>query len=133
MAGKHYKRCPVCGRKMKHQATDFQHCRCGISFFRRTPDMVFGLERKKIGQKIKQVGVIKWKNEEGGKAVKQKIISNIIRCNQCGDIIKSISKHDFVKCSCGNCAIDGGNDYLRRYLLNSPDDFTELSVVEEIN
>ena len=43
--------CPSCGRKMKQQFIDLQHCKCGMSwkkdagFFERTPDMVFALER----------------------------------------------------------------------------------------
>lgn len=52
--------CPNCGRKMKQQFIGLQHCRCGMSwkkdigFFERTPDMVFALERRQIGKKVKQ-------------------------------------------------------------------------------
>ena len=42
------------------------------------------------------------------------IIRNAIRCNICGDEIESKHRHDFVECSCGACAVDGGHDYLRR-------------------
>ena len=42
------------------------------------------------------------------------IIKNAIRCNICGDEIESKHRHDFVECSCGACAVDGGHDYLRR-------------------
>lgn len=57
--------CPVCGRKMKQQFIGLQHYRCGMSwkrdvgFFERTPDMVFALERKRIGKKQKQMPVIR--------------------------------------------------------------------------
>ena len=44
----------------------------------------------------------------------EKIIHNRIKCNECGDIIESFTRHDFKYCSCGKCAVDGGKDYLRR-------------------
>ena len=34
-----------------------------IGYFERTPDMVFALERKTIGKKVKQVPVIRYKSE----------------------------------------------------------------------
>ncbi len=61
--------CPNCGRKMKQQFIGLQHCKCGMSwkkdigFFERTNDMVFILQRKKIGNKIKQVPEIRYKQE----------------------------------------------------------------------
>lgn len=60
----------------------------------------------------------------------KKVIRNRLKCNHCGDIIESKSTHDFVKCSCGKCRVDGGTDYIRRE-YDSPDDFTELSEFEE--
>lgn len=36
-----------------------------------------------------------------------------IRCLECGDVIESKHRHDFVLCSCGNAFVDGGSDYLR--------------------
>ena len=57
--------CPNCGRKMKQQFIGLQHCRCGMSwkkgsgFFERTPDMIFALERRQIGKKVKQRPVIR--------------------------------------------------------------------------
>ena len=45
-----------------------QHCKCGISwkkdigFFERTSDMVFALERRTVGKKVKQVPVIRRKD-----------------------------------------------------------------------
>lgn len=59
------------------------------------------------------------------------ILKNTIRCNYCGDVIESTYRHDYVKCSCGRVAVDGGRDYLRRSFTNSPDDYTELSVINE--
>ena len=61
----------------------------------------------------------------------QKIIHNRIKCKKCGDIIESFSEHDFKFCSCEACAVDGGHDYLRRCFTDGPDDFEDLSVVEE--
>lgn len=39
---------------------------------------------------------------------------NICRCKICGDVIESKSVHDYVLCSCGACATDGGQDYISR-------------------
>ena len=35
------------------------------------------------------------------------------QCLDCQDIIESKYRHDFVRCSCGNSFLDGGDDYLR--------------------
>ena len=46
---------------MKQQFVGLFHCKCGtswrrdIGFFECTPDMVFSLERKKVGNKVKQL------------------------------------------------------------------------------
>lgn len=70
MAGKYNKVCPGCGRKMKQQFIGLQHCKCGMSwkrdigFFERSPDMVFALQRRVIGKKVKQRPVIRYKNEQ---------------------------------------------------------------------
>lgn len=62
----------------------------------------------------------------------KKIIKNSIKCNLCGDVIVSEHRHHYIECSCGACFADGGNDYLRRGYVNSPNDFTELSEFEEV-
>ena len=54
------------------------------------------------------------------------IIRNAIQCKKCGEIIESVSSHDFKTCSCGTCSVDGGYDYLRR-CANALDDFIDLS------
>lgn len=70
MAGKYNKVCPGCGRKMKQQFIGLQHCKCGMSwkrdigFFERSPDMVFALQRRVIGKKMKQRPVIRYKKEQ---------------------------------------------------------------------
>ena len=59
--------CPECGKKMKQQFIGLRHCQCGISwlsnvgYFQRTPDMIFCLERVKIGNKVKQMPTIKYR------------------------------------------------------------------------
>ena len=58
------------------------------------------------------------------------IIRNAIQCKKCGDIIESVSVHDFKTCSCGACSVDGGHYYLRRCAI-SMDDFIDLSEVQE--
>lgn len=65
--GNRNKTCPICGRKMKQQFSGLSHCKCGMSwkketgYFECTGDMVFALERKRAGNKIKQCQVIKYK------------------------------------------------------------------------
>ena len=54
-----------------------------------------------------------------------KIITNKIKCNKCGDIIESFSVHDFKFCKCGAVAVDGGHDYLKR--CGNREDREELS------
>lgn len=42
------------------------------------------------------------------------LVRNAMQCLNCNDIIESIDRHDYVKCSCGGCATDGGLDYIHR-------------------
>lgn len=42
------------------------------------------------------------------------ILQNEIKCNECGEQIYSAHRHDFRYCKCGQVAVDGGMDYLRR-------------------
>lgn len=64
--GNSNKICPECGGKMKQQFIGLQHCKCGMSwhkgtgYFQRTSDMVFALERRKVGKKIKHCPVIRY-------------------------------------------------------------------------
>lgn len=58
----------------------------------------------------------------------RKIKSNKIRCRKCGEIIESVSVHDFKFCKCGAVAVDGGHEYLRR--CGSLENFEEWSEYE---
>ncbi len=44
----------------------------------------------------------------------KRILRNSARCLECDDEIESEHRHDFVRCRCGNLAVDGGREYLRR-------------------
>ena len=57
----------------------------------------------------------------------RRIIYNAIRCNACGDVIESVSVHDFKYCSCRRVFVDGGHEYLRRGYTDGRDDYTDLS------
>lgn len=35
-------------------------------------------------------------------------------CLSCNTEIESVHRHDFKYCKCGNLAVDGGHEYLRR-------------------
>jgi len=54
-----------------------------------------------------------------------------IKCLKCGDVIQSLSVHDFKWCSCRNIFIDGGNEYLR-YGGNVEDKDSYILITEEI-
>jgi hypothetical protein len=45
----------------------------------------------------------------------KKITHNRAKCKLCGDIIESVSRHDFKFCTCKSIAVDGGKDYLKRW------------------
>lgn len=51
---------------------------------------------------------------EAKKFYREKIVSNKVKCLQCGDVIESTHGHDFRTCSCGGVSVDGGKNYLRR-------------------
>ena len=59
---------------------------------------------------------------------RSRIIHNRIRCLKCGDIIESKTVHDYVECSCGACAVDGGHDYLRR--CGNKEDWQEMNEIK---
>ena len=61
------------------------------------------------------------------------IICNKIKCNYCGDVIESKNTHDYQICKCGKCACYGGSKSLNRDFVYSHEDYTELSVTEEID
>lgn len=44
---------------------------------------------------------------------------NRAKCKLCDDIIESFHRHDYVECSCGEIAVDGGQDYLRAVFKNA--------------
>lgn len=56
------------------------------------------------------------------------IITNKAQCRLCSDIIESVHRHDYVKCSCGEIAVDGGKEYIRRSFINY-DSIIELSEI----
>ena len=58
------------------------------------------------------------------------IVHNRIRCKKCGETIESTFRHDYKWCSCGNCAVDGGHDYLRRCWRS--DEWEDVSEFKDI-
>ena len=61
--------------------------------------------------------------------IRTKIIHNRARCARCGDIVESMHRHDWVRCSCGAIFVDGGHAYLRGG--GNADDFIGMYEVEE--
>jgi len=55
---------------------------------------------------------------------------NSAKCLMCGDILRSRSRHEYVICSCGNLAVDGGIDYLKRSARKMKN-VEELSIDED--
>ena len=64
-----------------------------------------------------------------GKERYPKLTRNAVRCLRCGDVIESKNIHEWVRCSCGAVAVDGGLSYRRRTGFES--DMEELSEFED--
>ena len=62
-----------------------------------------------------------------------RIKRNSAKCLLCGDEIESVDVHDYVACSCGNIAVDGGHEYLRRAFdpSNGIDSYIDTSEWED--
>jgi len=45
------------------------------------------------------------------------IVRNSAICLDCNVEIESRHRHDYVECPCGNVAVDGGKDYLKRAVM----------------
>lgn len=39
---------------------------------------------------------------------------NAAQCHRCRKVIRSVYRHDFVTCHCGDVSVDGGEAYNRR-------------------
>lgn len=48
------------------------------------------------------------------KLMREVVITNKAQCRLCGDIIESLHRHDYVRCGCGEIAVDGGKSYRKR-------------------
>lgn len=59
------------------------------------------------------------------------ILSNKAQCKLCGDIIESLHGYDFKWCKCGEIAVDGGKNYLRREAKSGFENLIELSETYE--
>lgn len=55
-----------------------------------------------------------WSDTESDEDEEPRLTRNMCKCLLCGDIIESKFGHDYVVCSCGKCACDGGLNYIRR-------------------
>lgn len=57
------------------------------------------------------------------------IWNNSIKCNSCGEVIRSTNRHDYRSCGCGTVSVDGGSWYLRRAFTGNSARaaYTELS------
>ena len=60
----------------------------------------------------------------------KKLIRNRCQCRQCGDIIESKHRHDFVQCKCEAIFTDGGTKYVRRGYKDK-NDIIDLSEYEQ--
>lgn len=58
------------------------------------------------------------------------ILRNSAKCLECGDVIESKHRHDWVKCSCGNIFVDGGKVYIRRGVAD-PEKYQDLSLFSD--
>lgn len=60
----------------------------------------------------------------------KRLIRNRAKCLLCGDVIESVHTHDFVRCSCGALAVDGGTAYARR-VFKDHDSYQDMCVFED--
>ena len=58
------------------------------------------------------------------------IVRNSAKCLLCLDEIESVYRHDYVTCSCGAVAVDGGKAHLRRSLTD-PAAYQDTSILAE--
>ena len=56
------------------------------------------------------------------------ILSNQARCKLCDDTPFSRHRHDFQSCRCGEIAVDGGTEYIRR-LAKDMSNLDDMSIV----
>lgn len=64
--------------------------------------------------------------------INEKILQNRAMCLDCDSIITSVHRHDYVTCCCGNLAVDGGLDYLKRMAANLTK-YLDMSIVKDMN
>lgn len=64
------------------------------------------------------------------KLKRQVVVTNKAQCRNCGDILKSVHRHDFKSCSCGSISVDGGTAYIKRS-FKKYGDIIELSETYE--
>lgn len=68
--------------------------------------------------------------EFGGAEGVKRLIKNAIQCLNCGEIISSAFRHDWQRCECGNCYVDGGLAYQRVGFTENSAGFVDLSEYE---
>jgi len=44
---------------------------------------------------------------------------NGMHCPDCKEVIYSVNRHDYRKCKCGRCMVDGGKDYFRTNMVGT--------------
>jgi hypothetical protein len=52
-------------------------------------------------------------DDPDAQAFRESMWGHKIQCGNCGDVIQSKHRHDFVTCKCGGTSVDGGSDYTR--------------------
>jgi hypothetical protein len=61
------------------------------------------------------------------------IFRNEARCLTCQEVIRSHHRHDFRSCSCGNLAVDGGSEYLKRCYTGPFEELSETYTDVEVH
>jgi hypothetical protein len=51
-----------------------------------------------------------------------------LQCPNCKDVIYSRAHHDFHHCSCGDCFVDGGFDYMRAGWTDKSPEYLSVDV-----
>ena len=55
---------------------------------------------------------------------------NAAKCLNCGDVIQSRFRHEYVSCKCGAVSVDGGTSYVKR--SGEPGCWVDIRTEEEL-
>ena len=61
------------------------------------------------------------------------ILRNAVVCLNCGDLIVSVTRHNYRLCKCASCFVDGGDVYRRCGMAKADAKFVEIPLVVDLS